>query len=115
MTPPYYDYWGKAGEGADHHRLVYHGLDVAGWLADSRKKALLAEVGVGTIDQGLLAVLPSRHQSLRLLGKVLIVDEVHACELCRNSFNLELIAALRSARNALYCFTCKRSCVVGIH
>lgn len=51
------------------------------WLADSRKKALLAEVGVGTIDQALMGVLPFRHQSLRLLGlarKVLIVDEVHA-------------------------------------
>jgi len=51
------------------------------WLADSRKKALLADVGVGTIDQALLAVLPARHQSLRLLGladKVLLVDEVHA-------------------------------------
>lgn len=51
------------------------------WLADSGKKALLADVGVGTIDQALLSVLPVRHQSLRLLGlggKVLIVDEVHA-------------------------------------
>lgn len=50
------------------------------WLADSRKKAMLADVGVGTIDQALLGVLPVRHQSLRLLGlsrKVLIVDEVH--------------------------------------
>lgn len=50
------------------------------WLADSRKKALLADVGVGTLDQALLAVLPARHQSLRLLGlagKVLLVDEVH--------------------------------------
>ena len=51
------------------------------WLADSRKKALLADVGVGTLDQALIAVLPARHQSLRLLGlgrKVLLVDEVHA-------------------------------------
>ncbi|MFC3609535.1 CRISPR-associated helicase Cas3' [Stutzerimonas tarimensis] len=51
------------------------------WLADNRKKALLAEVGVGTLDQALLAVLPARHQSLRLLGlagKVLLMDEVHA-------------------------------------
>ncbi len=53
------------------------------WLTDNRKKALLADAGVGTIDQALLAVLPSRHQSLRLLGllgKVLLVDEVHACD-----------------------------------
>jgi CRISPR-associated endonuclease/helicase Cas3 len=57
--------------------------DCARWLADSRKKALLANVGVGTIDQVLLAVLAVRHQSLRLFGlarKVLIADEVHACD-----------------------------------
>lgn len=51
------------------------------WLADSNKKALLADVGVGTIDQALLSVLPARHQSLRMLGlstKVLVLDEVHA-------------------------------------
>jgi len=51
------------------------------WLADSRKKALLAEVGVGTLDQALLSVLPAKHQSLRCLGlarKLLIVDEVHS-------------------------------------
>lgn len=55
----------------------------AAWLADSNKKALLANVGVGTLDQGLLGILHARHQSLRLLGlfrKVLIVDEVHACD-----------------------------------
>lgn len=51
------------------------------WLADSRKKALLADVGIGTVDQALLGILPARHQSLRLLGlsnKVLLIDEVHA-------------------------------------
>lgn len=51
------------------------------WIADNRKKALLAEVGVGTIDQALLSILPARHQSLRMIGlhrKILIVDEVHA-------------------------------------
>jgi len=53
------------------------------WLADSRKKALLASVGVGTIDQALIGILPARHQSLRLAGlsrSVLVVDEVHACD-----------------------------------
>lgn len=53
------------------------------WLADHSKRALLASAGVGTVDQVLLAVLHSKHQSLRLLGlfnKVLIIDEVHACD-----------------------------------
>ncbi len=63
------------------------------WLTDNRKKSLLADIGVGTIDQALLAILPSRHQSLRLLGllnKVLIVDEVHACD----TYMHELLCAL---------------------
>ncbi len=63
------------------------------WLADSKKKALLAPVGVGTVDQALLAVLPRRHQSLRLLGlnrKVLIFDEVHAAD----EFMFELLESL---------------------
>jgi CRISPR-associated endonuclease/helicase Cas3 len=69
------------------------------WLADSRKKALLADVGVGTIDQALLAVLPARHQSLRLLGltgKVLLVDEVHAFD----PYMRSLLAALLRAHAA---------------
>ena len=53
----------------------------AAWLADSHKKSTLADVGVGTLDQALMAALPVKHQSLRLFGlahKVLIVDEAHA-------------------------------------
>ena len=53
----------------------------AAWIADDRRKAFLADAGAGTIDQAFLAVLPSRHQSMRLLGlmrRVLILDEVHA-------------------------------------
>lgn len=50
------------------------------WLADSRRRALLANVGVGTIDQALLAILPTRFATLRihaLASKILIVDEIH--------------------------------------
>ena len=53
----------------------------AAWLAEDRRRALLAQFGVGTIDQALLAVLPVRHAALRLQGlkgKVLVVDEAHA-------------------------------------
>ena len=53
----------------------------AAWIADDRRKAFLAHVGVGTIDQALLGVLPSKHQALRLWGlsdRILIVDEAHA-------------------------------------
>ncbi len=66
------------------------------WLADNRKKALLADVGVGTVDQALLGVLPLQHQSLRLLGlmrKVLIVDEVHAYDTYTGTLLMRLLEA----------------------
>ena len=53
------------------------------WLVDHNKRALLSPAGVGTVDQALLGALQSKHQSLRLLGlvrKVLVIDEVHACD-----------------------------------
>ena len=51
------------------------------WLADDRRRSLLADVGVGTIDQALMGILPTRFATLRLFGlidRVLIVDEAHA-------------------------------------
>lgn len=65
------------------------------WLADNRKKALLAHVGVGTVDQVLLSILPSRHQSLRLAGlatKLLVVDEVHAYDAYMHTLLKTLLA-----------------------
>ncbi|MEO1200033.1 MAG: CRISPR-associated helicase Cas3', partial [Pseudomonadota bacterium] len=55
-------------------------MSCADWFADGRRKALLAQIGVGTIDQALLAVLPTRYFALRLYAlsrKVLIIDEAH--------------------------------------
>jgi CRISPR-associated endonuclease/helicase Cas3 len=57
------------------------GAQCAAWIADDRRKTFLAHVGVGTIDQSLFAVLPVKHQALRLWGlpeRVLVIDEVHA-------------------------------------
>ena len=50
------------------------------WLADDRRRILLADIGVGTIDQALMAVLPTRFNTLRLRalsGDILIIDEAH--------------------------------------
>ena len=53
----------------------------AAWLQDDRRTGFFAEVAVGTVDQALLAILPTRFNVLRLLGlsqRVLVVDEVHS-------------------------------------
>jgi len=74
--------------------------EAGAWLYDNRKKAMLAHIGVGTIDQALLSILSAKHQSLRLLGlnrKVLIVDEVHAYD----SYMNELLCNLLKFHSAL--------------
>ncbi len=53
----------------------------AAWLASDRRRSLLADVGVGTIDQALMGALPVKFQSLRLTAladRILVVDEAHS-------------------------------------
>ena len=66
----------------------------AEFFAHHRHLALFADVGVGTVDQALLAVLPSKHQSLRLFAlgqKILIIDEVHAYDAYTNTLVCNLL------------------------
>jgi len=56
-------------------------VQCAAWLANSRKRVFLGQMGVCTVDQVLLSVLPVRHKFVRGFGlnkSVLIIDEVHA-------------------------------------
>ena len=66
------------------------------WLSDSSKKATLADVAVGTIDQVLISILLSKFQSLRMFGmmnKILILDEVHAYDSYMNELIIKLLKA----------------------
>jgi len=62
--------------------LMPNAMDRASaWLNDSGRKALLAAIGVGTVDQAMIAVMYAKYATLRLVGlagKTLIIDEVHA-------------------------------------
>lgn len=69
------------------------------WMYDSHKKALLSSIGIGTIDQVLMGVLPWKHQSLRLFGcarNILIVDEVHAYDSYMNTLLETLLMFMKS-------------------
>jgi CRISPR-associated endonuclease/helicase Cas3 len=71
----------------------------AEFFANDRRAALLADVGAGTIDQALLAVLPSRFNTMRLFGlsdKTLIIDEAHAYD-AYMSVELETLLCAQAA------------------
>lgn len=72
----------------------------ADWL-QSMRRAMLAENGVGTVDQAMMAVLHIRYSCLRmlgLLGKVLLIDEVHAYDAYMYSILEKLLAWCRVLR-----------------
>lgn len=53
----------------------------AGEWFTTKKRALLSEYGVGTVDQAILTILPVRHNFVRLWGlanRVVVFDEIHA-------------------------------------
>jgi CRISPR-associated endonuclease/helicase Cas3 len=54
------------------------------WLNDSGRKALLADIGIGTVDQAMIGAMYAKYGTLRLAGlagKTLIIDEVHAYDI----------------------------------
>lgn len=68
------------------------------WFSMGRKE-LLSELGVGTADQALQGVLPTRHHFVKLwalAGKVVVLDEVHAFDEYTTGLVEELVRWLAS-------------------
>jgi CRISPR-associated endonuclease/helicase Cas3 len=64
------------------------------WAAERPKKYLAAPIAVGTIDQALLSIIRTKHSHLRasgLLGKLLVIDEVHASDTYMTRLTLDLL------------------------
>jgi CRISPR-associated endonuclease/helicase Cas3 len=71
---------------------------------NSKKRALLAPFGVGTVDQAELAALNVKHAALRmmgLIGKVVIVDEVHAYDTYMTTIIERLLGWLSSMNTSV--------------
>ncbi len=70
------NYQQRTEQGSEEARV-----QCAEWLSTSRKRTFLGQIGVCTVDQVLISVLPVRHKFVRGFGlgkSILIVDEVHA-------------------------------------
>lgn len=71
----------------------------AGEWFTHRKRALLSEYGVGTVDQALLPVLPVRHHFVRLWGlanRVVVFDEIHAYDAYTGTLLIHLVRWLHA-------------------
>lgn len=65
----------------------------AEWFTN-KKRALLSEYGVGTVDQALLPILPVRHNFVRLWGlanRVVVFDEIHAYDAYTGTLLIHLL------------------------
>lgn len=66
----------------------------AGAWFSNKKRGLLSEYGVGTIDQALLSILPVRHGFVRLWGlanRVVVFDEIHAYDAYTGTLLIHLL------------------------
>jgi CRISPR-associated endonuclease/helicase Cas3 len=86
---PVYD----EGEGTDGNAEAGACVRAAEWFTH-KKRALLSEYGVGTVDQALLPILPVRHHFVRMWGlanRVVVFDEIHAYDAYTGTLLLHLV------------------------
>ena len=89
-----------------------------------KKRALLSEYGVGTVDQALLPILPVRHNFVRLWGlanRVVVFDEIHAYDAYTGTILIHLLTWLLALGSSVVLlsatlppsFRRKLACMVG--
>jgi CRISPR-associated endonuclease/helicase Cas3 len=63
-----------------------------------KKRGLISPFGVGTIDQSLLSIIPTKHFFIRIFGlsgKIFIIDEVHAYDVYMSELLERLLEWMR--------------------
>lgn len=84
------------GEQEVHPEGIESQAEGEAWFSAGRRE-LLSELGAGTVDQALLAIVPARHFFVRawgLSGKVVVFDEVHAYDAYTGGLLAELLSWL---------------------
>jgi CRISPR-associated endonuclease/helicase Cas3 len=80
----------------------------AGEWFTHKKRALLSEHGVGTVDQALMPILPVRHHFVRLWGlanRVVIFDEIHAYDAYTGTLLIHLLRWLLALGSSVVLLT----------
>lgn len=80
----------------------------AGEWFTHKKRALLSEYGVGTVDQALLPILPVRHNFVRLWGlanRVVVFDEIHAYDTYTGTLLIHLLRWLLALGSSVVLLT----------
>lgn len=71
----------------------YEGIYISDWLS-GRKKGMLSNFVVCTVDQVLMGALQMKHLPLRelsLANKVVVIDECHACDIYMQEYLVRVI------------------------
>lgn len=80
----------------------------AGEWFTHKKRALLSEYGVGTVDQALLPILSVRHNFVRLWGlanRVVVFDEIHAYDAYTGMLLIHLLSWLFALGSSIVLLT----------
>lgn len=95
---PEYEAMRLAGIHSDDNDPVLGSVRATSWFA-GRKRGLLSDHAVGTVDQAMMAVLQVKHFFVRLFGlsdKLVVLDEVHAYDSYMSEVIERLVEWLRA-------------------